>query len=140
MESAWKEEVFRRADMCGVEFPGTRRGSQSKISSKSKGKWKQGEREIVQITVFPGVAAYRLGGWEANESTCERKVYQQVGYEEQGFRRRLLMKGVVFCRRGLARAFDGEGDDGFREFRDVKGLKDWAVIERKGREEEGREQ
>jgi hypothetical protein len=107
----------------------------------------QNDDPLTQITILDGITAYRLGGWEAQDSAIMRVKYEKSEYANQGVRVRRLTNGLACCRWGRARRFkDGKSDDiqghhgtawkdGFVEFSDVPGVKDWQRVERKATEE-----
>jgi hypothetical protein len=103
---------------------------------------------LTQITIMDGVTAYRLGGWEAPDSSITNVKYERHEYANKGVRVRKLTDGLVYCRWGRARRFkNGKGNDvaaqhgnawngGFVEFNQVKGVVDWLSMERGKKETE----
>lgn len=97
---------------------------------------------LTQITVLDGVTAYRVGGWEARDSTLSDVRFEKKEFGNRGVRVRKLTDALVYCRWGRARRFkNGKGDDvaaqhgdawdgGFVEFARVKGLGFWTEDER----------
>ena len=66
---------------------------------------------LVQITLMPGITAYRLGGWEIPASSGEKVQYEE-GCEGRGVRVRRLTDAWVYCRWGRQRAWkDGKPAD-----------------------------
>lgn len=55
----------------------------------------QDDDALVQITMLPGVVAFRRGGFEGEDDAA------------QGFRERRLVRGWVFCRWGRGRVWEG---------------------------------
>lgn len=107
----------------------------------------QNDDPLTQITILEGINAYRLGGWEAPDSTILGVKHEKSEYANEGVRVRKLTNGLAYCRWGRARCFkDGNSDDvpghhgtawhgGFAEFNDVKGVVNWQSIEREMKEE-----
>lgn len=99
---------------------------------------------LTQIIVMDGVTAYRLGGWEAQDSTLANVKFETNEFANRGVGVRKLTDALVYCRWGRARRFkNGEGDDvaaqhgdawngGFVEFARVKGVGNWIEHEGKG--------
>ncbi|KAF2820539.1 hypothetical protein CC86DRAFT_449204 [Ophiobolus disseminans] len=109
----------------------------AKLSEDEKKRSKLDE-PLTQITIMDGVTAYRLGGWEAPESTIGDVVYEKYDFANKGVRSRILTHGWVYCRWGRARRFkEGKPADmpaahgeawkggGFKEFTDCEGVVDW---------------
>ncbi|KAI8933661.1 hypothetical protein NX059_009382 [Plenodomus lindquistii] len=106
------------------------------------------DRPLTQITIMPGLRAYRLGGWEKQSSTAENPEYEVSSYENEGIRSQKLTDGWVYCRWGRARGYNngkvGSGGNarlhgdawqgGFLEFHEVDGVPDWLGRERAERE------
>ena len=69
------------------------------------------DEPLVQIALFPGLIAYRLGGWETRASTATNPRFE-TGCEGRGFRARRLTEAWVYCRWGRPRVFeDGKPAD-----------------------------
>jgi hypothetical protein len=69
------------------------------------------DQALVQISLLPGMTAYRRGGWEALSSTAEKPVFES-GCEGRGVRVRVLTDAWVSCRWGRPRVFrDGKPAD-----------------------------
>lgn len=54
------------------------------------------DQALIRITVFPGVVAYRRGGWETSDSIAEKVEYEK-GCEGKGVRVRRLTDAWVYC-------------------------------------------
>ncbi len=99
LEGIFSQETRRRANLTKDELVNSMKNDEA----------------LVQISLFPGLTAYRRGGWETEGSTLEKVVYEK-GCEE-GIRKRVLVKGWVSCRWGLRRVVrDGGPGVGFVEF------------------------
>lgn len=104
---------------------------------------------LTQITIMDGVTAYRLGGWEKEDSKIIGPRYEKAEYKTQGVRQRILTHGWAYCRWGRPCTYKNgkpvvEGEEkvhgdawngGFVEFSDVKGVSPWLEMEKKARKE-----
>lgn len=71
----------------------------------------RGDQGVVQVGVFPGVVAFRRGGW-GDEDGEEMGMRKRIGREGRGIRVRELLKARVYCRWGRQRVFvDGQPAD-----------------------------
>lgn len=72
---------------------------------------------LVQIALFPGVTAYRKGGWEVCSSASPSLSPQyESGCAGKGVRERWLTRAWVYCGWGRARGVVDGGEGGFVEF------------------------
>jgi hypothetical protein len=126
----------------------------SKIEQQRRARIPAAEKErakndepMVQIVVFNGVTAYRMGGWESATSTADKVDYVRSEYERMGIRHRVLTHGRVYCRWGRGPGvkdpkLHGEAwKGGFWRFSEVEGVVDWfgaetAASKGKGKEKE----
>lgn len=71
----------------------------------------QSDQGLIQITLLPGITAYRRGGWEKPCSTLENVEFEE-GCEGKGVRARRLTDAWVYCRWGRQRVWkDGKPAD-----------------------------
>ncbi|KAF2622966.1 hypothetical protein BU25DRAFT_350935 [Macroventuria anomochaeta] len=61
---------------------------------------------LIQITLLPGITAYRLGGWETPSSAASNPQFEGVG-KGKGVRARRLTDAWVYCRWGRQRVWEG---------------------------------
>lgn len=83
------------------------RGPKTVFADEKEREKRVGEEAVVEVGIMDGLTVYRRGGWEDMESWVKwdgdrfvGRRYARKEYGEMGYRARVLVRGLVFCKWG----------------------------------------